>query len=107
MPLTKEDIERIEALGYVREYFVVEGKDGIPRLRNINGHCVFLDTATGKCRIYQHRPLGCRLYPLVYVPGRGVDIDPLCPMAYRIPRSLVKRYEKHVLYLVKRIYGSI
>jgi Fe-S-cluster containining protein len=106
MPLTEEDIKRIERLGYRREEFVVIGPDGIPRLRNINGHCFFLDPFTGRCKIYAYRPVGCRLYPLVYVPGKGVVVDPYCPRARSIPKTLIKKYEKYVVELIKKIYGE-
>jgi Fe-S-cluster containining protein len=106
MPLTEEDIERIERLGYPRDYFVVVGEDGIPRLRNVDGHCVFLDVETGRCKIYPYRPLGCRLYPLVYVPGVGVTVDDECPKARTIPRSVIERYARYVVELVKKIYGE-
>lgn len=106
MSLTKDDIERIEKLGYPREYFVEESIDGIPRLRNIDGHCVFLDTNTGRCRIYPYRPIGCRLYPLIYVPGEGVTVDPLCPRSHQIPSHVIERYKKYVVKLVKKIYGD-
>ena len=107
MPLTREDIERIEMLGYPRSYFVVLGPDSVPRLRNINGHCVFLDPETGKCRIYEYRPLGCRLYPLVYVPGEGVTVDLECPLAHTVPKRAVKKLEKYVVRLVREIYGEL
>ena len=107
MPLTEEDIERIESLGYRREDFVVVGDDGIPRLRNVDGHCVFLDVKTGRCKIYPYRPLGCRLYPLVYVPGVGVTVDPECPLANKIPRNVIEKYARYIVELVKRIYGDI
>jgi len=107
MPLTRDDIERIERLGYPREYFVQEDSEGIPRLRNVNGHCVFLDADTGRCRIYPYRPIGCRLYPLVYVPGEGVTIDPFCPMAHKIPKHVIERYKKYVIKIVREIYGGL
>ncbi len=106
MPLTRSDIERIKSLGYSEDYFVVYDEDGIPRLRNVDGHCVFLDPETGACKIYPWRPMGCRLYPLVCVPGVGVTVDPECPLANRIPRRVIKAFEKHVKRLVKEVYGD-
>ncbi|KSW12230.1 hypothetical protein CF15_05605 [Pyrodictium occultum] len=106
MPLTKEDIERIASLGYSVESFV-EYVDGIPRLRNVDGHCVFLDPSTGRCRIYPYRPMGCRLYPLVYVPGEGVTVDPECPRAYMISGKTVERLAPYVARLVEKIYGRL
>ncbi|HIQ24001.1 MAG TPA: YkgJ family cysteine cluster protein [Pyrodictium delaneyi] len=106
MPLARKDIERIVSLGYSIDYFV-EYVDGVPRLRNVGGHCVFLDPSTRRCRIYPYRPMGCRLYPLVYVPGGGVNIDPECPKAYTIDRRSVEKLAPLVLRLVKEIYGGL
>ncbi len=79
MTLTKRDIERLEALGYRREDFAVcEG--GSCRLRNVNGHCYFLEPGRG-CKVYNARPLGCRLYPVVCVEAEGLAVDALCPLA--------------------------
>ncbi len=66
MLLTTEDLERIESHGYKREEFCLDPKkaNGFWQLRNIDGKCFFLDEK-GRCKIYQIRPLGCRLYPLI------------------------------------------
>jgi Fe-S-cluster containining protein len=63
MPLTKEDVKRIEKLGFKRISFIIEA-EGETRLRNVRGVCFFLDGM--RCRIYGSRPEGCRIYPLVY-----------------------------------------
>ncbi len=106
MPLTSGDIARLEAAGYRREEFMYIDEEGIPRLRNVNGHCVFLDEATGKCRVYRIRPAGCRLYPLVYDPvGGEVVVDPDCPLAGLIPREEIERLAPAVKRLVEEIYG--
>jgi len=106
MPLSRKDIERIASLGYSIDYFV-EYVDGVPRLRNVDGHCVFLDPSTRRCQIYPYRPMGCRLYPLVYVPGEGVDVDPECPKAYTIDRKTVEKLAPLVLRLVEEVYGGL
>ncbi|WFO74709.1 YkgJ family cysteine cluster protein [Desulfurococcaceae archaeon MEX13E-LK6-19] len=81
MILTIDDIMEIMGLGYSIDYFA-ELRDGYVRLRNINGHCVFLDPETNKCMIYKWRPVGCRLYPLIYDPWRDeILVDKLCPRA--------------------------
>lgn len=75
MELTLEDIDRISALG--RRDFMVE-KNGSRILRNIDGHCIFLDG--NDCTIYEHRPKGCTLYPLVMsMPERRPVLDEDCP----------------------------
>lgn len=100
MPLTKDDIARIEALGYSREDFTV--RDGkIVRLRNVNGKCFFLDSQN-RCRIYEHRPEGCRLYPAVF-DGEDIIADPICPKRKEVRIS--ERAKRRLLELIGEIYG--
>lgn len=78
MPLTEADIARIESLGYQRDNFSMLDDELVPQLRNDSGHCVFL--VRGKCSIYEHRPEGCRLYPLVWDQDSGKVVrDDFCP----------------------------
>ncbi|TET58269.1 YkgJ family cysteine cluster protein [Candidatus Bathyarchaeota archaeon] len=80
MPLSNHDIKRILKLGYKLEYFAAKTDEGW-RLKNDSGRCVFL--IEKRCRIYPHRPEGCRLYPLIYDETlKKVVIDPLCPYGY-------------------------
>ncbi len=79
MELTEDDIRRIESLGYSRSFFTELGEDGIYRLRNVSGACVFLDRQKGLCRIYPYRPFGCRIYPVIYDFRQGFTLDSLCP----------------------------
>ncbi len=79
MMLLEEDIERIKSLGYRFEDFAYIDDQGFIRLKNVNGHCVFLDPETCRCRIYEFRPIGCKLYPIIYVEGIGPTIDSECP----------------------------
>lgn len=77
MPLAEDDIERIEKLGYKRRDFAVEA-EGETRLRNLAKSCFFLKE--DKCRIYDSRPEGCRIYPLVYdVDSHKFVFDTVCP----------------------------
>ncbi len=101
MPLTKDDIARIEALGYSRRDFTV--RDGkIVRLRNVNGKCFFLDSQN-RCRIYEHRPKGCRLYPAVF-DGEDIIADPICPKRKEVRIS--ERAKRRLLELIEEIYGT-
>lgn len=102
MELLPEDIERIESLGYSLEYFAVND-NGIWRLKNINGHCVFYDEETRKCKIYEYRPIGCRLYPLNYDDEEGVVVDKACPQWRTVPRSEIDRLKPAVEYFVRRM----
>jgi Fe-S-cluster containining protein len=52
--------------------------DGEIHLRNVSGKCFFL--VENRCIVYQDRPEGCRLYPLVYdVDESKFVIDDYCP----------------------------
>jgi len=70
MILTQADLERIENLGYDRRQFCLppEEADGFWQLRNENSplgmKCFFLSDE-GECTIYEDRPEGCRIYPLI------------------------------------------
>lgn len=91
MPLTEADILRIEALGHRREVFSALDDEFVPQLRNDSGHCVFLGP-TGRCTIYEHRPDGCRLYPLVWDRDRNdVVLDDFCPWNREFPVAPQKR----------------
>ncbi len=79
MPLTPADIARLEAASKrTQDTFSVRSDEGPPRLANEDGHCVFLGE-TG-CTVYDARPAGCRIYPLVLDPDthKGV-LDEDCP----------------------------
>ena len=78
MVLSEDDIRRLETLGYKKEDFVVY-IGGFYRLKNIDGHCIFLDISSGKCKVYKYRPIGCRIYPAIYNPRKGFTLDKICP----------------------------
>lgn len=98
MILTPSDVARLEALGYGREYFAV--RDGaVYRLRNVGGRCVFF--RGGRCVVYEYRPIGCSLYPmLIDVESGGVEVDEACPLAHTTEvdeLERARRYAKLVL----------
>jgi Fe-S-cluster containining protein len=68
MLLTQEDLERIESQGYKRRDFCINRKQagGFWQLRNVENRCYFL-LKEGKCSIYDIRPKGCKLYPLILI----------------------------------------
>lgn len=89
MPLTEADIARIESLGHRRENFCELDDESVPQLLNDGDHCVFLGK-NGLCSIYEHRPEGCRLYPLVWDrDAERVVRDDFCPWnrAFKIPKE--------------------
>ena len=75
MTLSLEDVERIEEMGH-KGFF--KGVDGYLCLVNVDNICFFLKN--GLCSIYEHRPLGCRLYPVIYdEEGECAILDDFCP----------------------------
>lgn len=103
MLLSKADIERLENAGYRRELFVRYDKHGFVQLRNREGYCVFYDEAKNRCKVYKHRPLGCRIYPVIYSEGEGIIVDDLCPMKNTVSNSELKRKGKKLIGLLKSI----
>lgn len=79
MTLENADVERLAARGHDR--FCAERADGAVQLYNRGGRCVFLGD-DGRCRVYEDRPEGCRLYPLILDVVRNVVIlHDDCPWA--------------------------
>ena len=77
MPLTEDDLKRIEKLGFERADFTVEA-DGETRLRNVKNACFFLRERM--CFVYEGRPEGCRIYPFVYdLDAHKFIFDTVCP----------------------------
>lgn len=101
MELLAEDIERITSAGFKLEDFAVE-KDGIYRLKNVDGHCVFYDTSTRRCKIYDIRPVGCRLYPLIY-DGEKVDVDRTCPTWHTVSKGEIQRLAPYVVKFLEDV----
>ena len=99
MELSSEDIKRLEENGYHLEEFVVID-DCETRLRNVDGYCYFYSRADKKCQIYEKRPMGCYLYPVVYLANEGAIVDELCPMGQTISeqelRTKGKILDKHL-----------
>jgi len=85
MLLSSDDVASITRLGYKPMNFVEE-HDGWLQLKNAQGRCVF---HTGKrCGIYDHRPAGCRLYPIVYDDdARRAILDADCPQRHKFHRT--------------------
>jgi len=101
MELLPEDIERITSLGYRLEDFAVFDGE-IWRLRNVDGHCVFLNPQTMECTIYKDRPIGCRLYPLVYDDVEGPYVDRECPAWNTVDKSEINRLGKYLEVFIRR-----
>ncbi len=86
MPLTQADVLRLVSHGHELEEFA-EFRDGLLRLKNVGGRCVFLN-GRGRCRVYPIRPAGCRAYPVVVEAESGECVlDDLCPAADTVEPS--------------------
>jgi len=107
MLLSKEDIERLEREGFSREDFAVIGKDGLTRLGNVGEWCYFYDSEEKKCQVYEYRPLGCRIYPVVYSIDEGVITDELCPMKHTISKHELRRKEKILVKHLKKMADEV
>ena len=101
MELSSRDIKRLEEAGYGREEFTVTGKDGVTRLGNIDGWCFFFNYADKRCRVYEDRPFGCYLYPVMYSVNEGVVIDDLCPMGETISEHELRKKGRILIKLLK------
>ncbi|MCD6370398.1 MAG: YkgJ family cysteine cluster protein [Thermoplasmata archaeon] len=94
MMLTENDVNRIISLGYQDFYYQ---KDGFIYLKNEDDKCIFLDE-NGRCKIYPHRPLGCKYYPHIYdYENDEILLDKDCP--YRKEFSLESTEELKELVL--------
>ena len=83
MPLSESDIELIIAnslKNLKQEDFAKKKNEDYFQLKNINGHCFFLDDQSKLCKIYATRPQGCRFYPIIFDFNRDQCVfDEECP----------------------------
>lgn len=84
MLLSNADVKRLERAGNRRAEFVRVDRQGLAKLRNRNGYCVFYEAEKHRCRVYGVRPLGCRIYPVLFSEEEGVVVDDLCPLAVEV-----------------------
>lgn len=97
MLLSRDDVQRIANLGFKEDFFAVESK-GFKVLRNRDGRCVFHDG--DKCTIYPDRPLGCKLYPVIFDENVNHPVkDKLCPFRAEFPLPFKVRQESSKAYL--------
>ena len=103
MLLSTEDITRLEKEGYSKTFFVCFDKEGYAILRNRQGHCVFYNPEKMRCNVYAVRPLGCRIYPVIYDEDHGIVADTICPVHGTVTAQEKKQKGKKVVTLLKRI----
>ncbi|MBS7608863.1 MAG: YkgJ family cysteine cluster protein [Candidatus Bathyarchaeia archaeon] len=102
MELSLKDIQRLASAGFRPEDFITVHGD-VPRLRNVNGWCYFYDPFKRRCKAYKLRPLGCRIYPVIYVEGEGFTLDKLCPMRHTVSEKEFKLKAKTLKKLLAKI----
>lgn len=98
MLLLNEDIERIRSLGFAKKFFVIK-RDGWLQLKNYDGRCVFHNGIV--CSIYENRPEGCRLYPVIHNEDMNITFDMDCP--YRDKFEISKDVIQQVSDLVSNL----
>ncbi len=103
MELSRKDTKRLEEAGYRLKEFAVIDDDSVTRLRNVDGWCYFYSLADKKCRVYGKRPLGCYLYPVVYLANEGAMVDKLCPMGQTISEQELRTKAKILDKLLKKM----
>ena len=103
MLLSAEDINRLEGEGYRQGFFALLDKDGYARLRNEQNHCVFFNIEDLRCTVYQSRPLGCRLYPVIYDEQKGITIDRICRTKGKLQEKQITQQGRKVLRLLAKI----
>jgi len=102
MELSIADVKRLEAKGFSIEEFTVLN-DNVTQLKNVDGHCFFYNHSDKNCRIYEDRPLGCQIYPVVYLINEGMIVDELCPIGKTILKQELMEKGKMLDNLLKKI----
>ena len=106
MELSHKDIKRLVKAGHPFEKFAIKQKNGT-QLRNVDGYCIFYNRTENKCQIYDVRPVGCYIYPVIYIENEGTTIDKLCPMGNTIPEKEFRKKTKTLHKLLKTIDNEI
>ena len=103
MELSNHDVEQLNTNGYLLEEFAVIDKNGT-RLKNVDGYCYFYNRTNNSCKIYGNKPLGCYIYPVIYVTNEGITIiDELCPMGKTVSKKEFLSKEKKLDALLKEV----
>jgi Fe-S-cluster containining protein len=103
MLLTEADIKRLQDQGYPKESFVRFDPERYALLRNRQGHCVFYNPEKRLCEVYEFRPEGCRIYPVMYDEDAGIVLDSICPAQATITTEEQACKGQEVLAILKRV----
>jgi uncharacterized protein len=101
---TRPEISAAVAHGVPESLFPDKSGSQIDLVKNPIGEgylCPAFDSASGRCGIYDVRPLDCRLYPLALMwDASGSEVllgwDSKCPFMYDAPTSAIREYGDHV-----------
>lgn len=91
MLLSKKDIKRLKERGYNQNQFARFDQQGYATLKNREGYCFFYDRNKHRCNVYEDRPSGCRVYPVILDEEKGIVLDSICQS-----RGSITPQEKHV-----------
>ncbi len=103
MLLSQTDIELLTRIGYAENDFVRNDREGFAKLRNRHGHCFFYDPEEHSCRVYESKPSGCSIYPVVYSIEEGIVVDGLCQAKDTISASEMRCKGTRLVKLLKTI----
>ncbi len=103
MLLSNQDIKRLTEKGHLKENFMQIDQDGYAQLKNINGHCVFYNIAKSKCNIYEDRPEGCQIYPIILDEEKGIVFDEGCSATETITDEEKQAKGKKVITLLQKM----
>ena len=103
MLLSEDDIKRLERKGYDRNFFARCESEGYVTLRNCSGYCVFYDVQKKRCKVRAIRPLGCRIYPVIYDEEKGIVVDNICPAQNTVTEKQKAKRGKKVIRLLEKI----
>jgi uncharacterized protein len=91
MELSEDDILRLISIGFKREEICDIGHDGLPRLRNVEGRCSFMSDDGKTCKVYDNRPLGCKIYPVNCDEDGCIFVDEFCKAKGTVTREELRR----------------
>lgn len=84
MLLSERDVARLIKKGFRKDFFANLDKHGYLTLKNRDGWCVFYDRQLKQCKVYNERPSGCRVYPVIVDESKGIVLDNICPCTHTI-----------------------
>jgi len=55
------------------------------------------------CKVYNYRPLGCRIYSVIYVECEGPSVDEECPLSHTLTTNQLIKGMKLINEFIKKI----